>query len=532
MIRDLRKVQDTDGFRTEICVIGAGAAGITIARELAEKGHSVILLEGGGREYSEESQRLYHGDVVGHPNTDLEDTRLRFFGGTTNHWTGRCAPFDDLDFKRRPGVRHSGWPITLKDLKPFYARSHHYVDLGTYNYDVEFWEKLTKRPTWKFSGSDLESMLFRFSPPTRFGEKFAPYMEKSDKVIVYLNANLLEVVPAPDNASVSSLVIGTLDGRRWNVEAKSYVLATGGIENARILLNSRRNSENGVANENGLVGRFFMDHLLIRSGKLMVNDEKLNVEAYDSNDPVHGMVGTMALTLSQARRERDNLINVGAALRVKYQGTIFNNQDIEKPGLYALSDVVNALRVGRMPEDLDQKVCRMADDWDAISVSLYRRAARPFMSPSINFFEMDQDAEQFPNPNSRVFLSRKKDALGLNQAALNWEVTKQDVDRLREFHKVMGMELGKIGMGRVKVEIPEGDASEISTAWHHMGTTRMSESPKTGVVNGDCRAHGLANLYIAGSSVFATGGAANPTLTIIALAIRLSDHLHEMNLRA
>ena len=107
MIRDLRKIQGTDVLRTEICVIGAGAAGITIARELAEKGHSIILLEGGGRDYSDESQDLYQGEVVGHPNTSVDSSRLRYLGGTTNHWTGRCAPFDELDFKRRPGVPHS-----------------------------------------------------------------------------------------------------------------------------------------------------------------------------------------------------------------------------------------------------------------------------------------------------------------------------------------------------------------------------------------------------------------------------------------
>jgi choline dehydrogenase-like flavoprotein len=342
---------------------------------------------------------------------------------------------------------------------------------------------------------------------------------------------MLEIIPSNNNSSVSSLLIGTHEGQRRTVEAKSFVLATGGIENARTLLNSRKNSEKGLANENGLVGRYFMDHLLIRSGKLLVNDEQINVDAYDSNDPVKGMVGTMALTLSPERRERENLINLAAGLRVQYQGSVFNNQDIEAPGLFALANVVNTLRSGRMPDKLNSKICLMADDWDAISVSLYRRAVRPFVSPRINFFEMDQDAEQFPNPDSRVYLSKKRDSFGLNQAVLDWSVTKQDVNRIREFHQTMGMEFGKLGMGRVKVELADGDASDISTAWHHMGTTRMSDSPKTGIVNADCRTHELANLFVAGSSVFVTGGAANPTLTIVALAIRLSDHLHEMGLK-
>jgi choline dehydrogenase-like flavoprotein len=138
------------------------------------------------------------------------------------------------------------------------------------------------------------------------------------------------------------------------------------------------------------------------------------------------------------------------------------------------------------------------------------------------------EAEQAPNPRSRVNLHHsKRDQLGLPATQLDWQLSDFDKFSIRRTAELIGIELGRAGLGRVRTDIDE-DLSKfplVETAWHHMGTTRMSENDRTGVVDSACRVHGLSNLYVAGSSVFPTGGRANPTLTIVALAIRLADHL-------
>jgi choline dehydrogenase-like flavoprotein len=146
-------------------------------------------------------------------------------------------------------------------------------------------------------------------------------------------------------------------------------------------------------------------------------------------------------------------------------------------------------------------------------------------------FQLNTRIEQAPNPDSRVTLSTEKDELGVPRANLHWALTELDKRSIRTLHFILGQQIGQAGLGRVKLMDYLQDENDYSWpegtdgGWHHMGTTRMSDDPRQGVVDANCQIHGIQNLYVAGAACYATSAAPNPTLTLVALSLRLSDFL-------
>ena len=244
----------------DVCIIGAGAAGISMAAELEGSGLGIVVLESGGTVREDDTQDLYRGRTLGAPQFPLDLSRLRFLGGTTNHWGGLCRPFDPLDFQHRDWVPHSGWPIAFEELDPYYARAHEVCDLGPYDYTSDAWDgigdpgpRLAREPA-------IALKVIQHSKPTRFAEKYEPLLRLSDTTRVLLHANAYEIVPSPSSRSVERVVVKLLDGRTFAVRPRAVVLACGGIENARLLLLSNRVTAEGLGNHHDLVGRYYMDH--------------------------------------------------------------------------------------------------------------------------------------------------------------------------------------------------------------------------------------------------------------------------------
>jgi choline dehydrogenase-like flavoprotein len=232
---DFRTVDDNALFEADLCIIGAGAAGITIARELAGSHIQVCLVEAGGLEFEPDVQDVYAGANIGHPYFDLDVARLRFFGGTTNHWTGQCAPLQPIDFRSRSWVAHSGWPITRQDLDPFYRRAQSICQLGPFAYGAEVWSQIGVEPH-AFDPDEVELCFWQRSPPTNFGEAYRTDLERAANVRVLLHGNVTNIATDSSAAVVQHLDVRTLDGKNGRIRAKIYVLACGGIENARLLL--------------------------------------------------------------------------------------------------------------------------------------------------------------------------------------------------------------------------------------------------------------------------------------------------------
>lgn len=509
MFIDGRNVPDGTIVETEIAIIGAGAAGISIARALRNMDARVVLIESGGFDFDPDTQELYSGESVGVPYT-LDTSRLRYFGGSTNHWGGWCRPFEPIDFEQRDWVPHSGWPITRADLDPYYVRANEVCQIGPFIYDdpAAFSEGGKYKPL--DLGKEVMTRWFEYSPPTRFGWLYRPDIEKASNIKAFLNSNVMEIVPNAEATKVERLRIGTLTGRRFEVRPQTVILATGGIENARMLLLSNSVEKGGLGNGRGLVGRYFMEHPHIeRPCEIMITDPAFVPPYYQTYTKSAGarIRGVFMFTADYLRKNR----RLGTVMTFYRQKDVRTDIDVEEQDAEPARDIETGLA------QLIRSTSSKVDENPLLAVRYGTGCA----------------TEQAPNPDSRIMLSTEKDALELNRTKIDWRLSSSDRANLRHNLEALARAFGAWGEGRVRIRLPDRDKWDEAEGWgnHHMGTTRMAADPRKGVVNADCKVHGIDNLYVAGSSVFTTSATVNPTLTIVALALRLADHVQARYVR-
>lgn len=521
MVLDFRDVKHGTRLETDLCIVGAGAAGITIARELIGSGINIYLVESGGFDYDFSNQLLYKGEQAGLPYYQLQFTRLRFFGGTTNHWVGLCAPRNEIDFEARPWVPYSGWPISRADLDSYYKRAHPILNLGSYVYDQRVWRLLGIEPL-RFNPDKIQTAIWKFSDPVaRLGKKYRQEIEQAENIRLLLNANVTNIQTNETGSIVDYVDIATIDGKRATLQAKRFILACGGLENPRLFLLSNTVASTGIGNQHDLVGRFFMEHLHANVGELLSDDYAGLLDTYLKNTQ-RGRNYLLGLRLGEETQRQEQVLNSAVEIKMIAKAD---------SGVQTAKDLYNRFRRGEKIDDLPDAIWRIVKDLDDVAYNAYRRLVQgKVVLPPVEKVNLFSFGEQSPNPDSRVVLSDEKDALGMNRIKLAWRVTELDRRSIETLEKVIGTELGRLNTGRVRIYdwlLKDSDTwgENLYGGNHHMGTTRMADSPKFGVVDRNCRVHGVSNLYLAGSSVFATGGYANPTLTIVALALRLADHL-------
>lgn len=514
MIYDLNEYEDGAVIEADLAVIGGGAAGITIAHELAGSSREVLLVESGGTEFDAETQALYEGRNVGTEYYDLDIARLRFFGGSTNHWDGHCRPLDPIDFKRRDWVPHSGWPITRAGLDPYYARAQKLCELGPYRYEAEDWPTL--RPELlDLTPSKLVNRFWQIGPPTRFGEVYREVLQSASNVDILTYANIVDILLDEAGNAVEHAVLKTLGGKTVTLRPQALVLACGGIENARILLSCDSQHKAGLGNGHDVVGRYFMEHphalaaYAVRDG---VDLEKFT--KYFDIIPYAGTHINVRPGVTEDVQQRLGILN--SCLDVGY------GYDLSD-GYLAVRDLGGAMFRGRATDSLWDATLDVIRDLNGAVGGVYRRLRKE----DVLWFAAK--SEQAPDPESRVTLDRERDALGMRRPRLDWRLSAMDKQSVAETCKLVGEELARLGVARTRLSSwvlePNAEWRNVTGRYHHIGTTRMSDSPRHGVVDRDCRVHGIANLYMAGSSVFPTSGYTNPTLTIVALAVRLAEHL-------
>ena len=473
------------GVQYDVCVCGTGPAGITIARKLAANGKKVLLLEAGGFEYSDKSQDHYRGKNVGRTYW-LETSRLRYLGGTSNHWGGLCALQDPITFEPHEINGLPGWPISREEMLKGLDEAKEILDIAG--------QDLIDKKQPGFDSPWFNRYGFALSPPTRFFKKYGAEIRQSQQIDAFYNANLIDIRLNDNLTRVKNLRVQNYNGKISDVSAAQYVLALGGIENVRLLLNSNRQVPAGLGNHSDMVGRCFMESLNVPIGRFL------------PTNPDFWKSGSIPLVVTEALMRQRNIgngdidyaPNVSAAVVMhKYGGRLeLLREFINQTGCYSPA----LMQLARQLVDFD---C----PGDGVIGSII---------------------EQEPNPDSRVSLTEDLDSFGLRRVQLNWQFCDADLKTIRVISTESAKEMARLNLARVqlapfildtRLEIP------ASGFGHHMGTTRMSDDPRYGVVDKNCRIHGLENLYIGGSSVFSRCGGHNPTLSIVLLSIRLGEFL-------
>jgi choline dehydrogenase-like flavoprotein len=489
---DARSLPEKTDLDTDLVIIGGGPAGITLALALAATHIRVLLLESGGTEFSAANQALYAGDETGVRYLALDASRQRTLGGATNHWGGWCRPLDKIDFEKRDWLPYSGWPFGREVLEPYYPRAQQLVQAGPFIYDdAAVWTPSQGAPLTLGRGG-VDTTYFQFSKqsedvlPTNFGTEYANQLKQAPNLTVLLNANVTGIRLSPDAGHVDHLDVATLTGRKFKLHAKHVVLAAGGVETPRILLASNDVMKNGVGNGNDLVGRFFADH------------------------PIPGHVATLVVF--------DGNMPVYYQIPREVNGATFRAALAPGDGFKRASHVLGSLSTVeeeiQLPEFGRAAVTATAS---ALGVD----------STGYKAFVLGCGMELAPDPDRRLTLTDKRDALGMPRLKLDNRVSDMDFTRYRETLAELGRQLleSRTGMINLRHKTRAEWLSVMDWGNHHMGTTRMHRDPKQGVVDANSQVHGIANLHIAGTSVFPTYGASNPTMNMLALVLRLADRM-------
>ena len=528
---DLRTLESQLTIEADLCIIGSGPAGLSIAKEFVGTNVQVLVIESGGKEEDPEVQSLYEIENVGVPRQmNQEAVRYRILGGTSHIWTGRCAPFDELDFQPRSWVPYSGWSISRRSLDSYLERAGENLGIGPHCYDEQLWEQFNvDRPITSLNETALKPVFWQFSKhytnsyePARFGRNFMP--EDAPNFHLLMNANVTHLNTNSTGTRLESVEVTSLNGKVVTVKAKAIVLCCGGIENARLLLSSNRVVPQGVGNQNDLVGRFLMDHPGCVLGSFDPNSAKKVRDRFghywlDNSKGRH--VYLHGIALSHQLQQEEQLLNCAAYLETA---------TAENDPWRAMKALKAALQSRQLTPQAYQNALALLAQPHAIAQGLYRRYLkhRPNIDKA-DRVELFCHVEQRPDPESRVTLSRKTDRLGMPLSKLNWKISEQERQSVRRLAHLICDEFDRLDLPKPVLSdwLEQEDCWEpnFSDRAHPTGTTRMSEDPDQGVVDANCQVHGVEGLFVAGSSVFPTAGYANPTLMIVAMSLRLADWL-------
>lgn len=511
---DLRSFEGAR-LQTDICIIGAGAAGIALASAMERSGKDVLLVESGGLDAPAKDDDLLSGETEGLSFTGLVDGRVRGFGGATRVWAGQCIRLDAIDYERRAWAPYTGWPIGESELEPFYAEAEAFLGLRAPVYDAALWPRFGL-PAPAFDASVLAPKFTIFCREPDLKTAHLSRLRSQRRLTIVLNATVTRLHLAPDARSIVGAEAASLTGKRIAIDAGAFVLCGGGIENARLLLASNDIAARGIGNERDLVGRYFQDHPTGRTVQLVLTHSRRFQEQFGI---LHrrGERYWPKLALSPARQRALQVMNANCYPVYDYS---------DESGVAALRSAMRPRRdaVGNAWLPAMRVLPRAV--FEGVRWAGFGRA--PIFPPERCWLQVH--VEQAPDPANQVTLAESVDAFGVPRAKVIWRLG--DLER-RTLEAMVGAavsELTRLGLANAAIdpwrEQMRADAAfGLNDAFHHAGATRMSAAPSDGVVNPQCRVHGVENLYVAGSSVFPASGYANPTLTLIALAMRLAAHL-------
>ncbi len=524
MLSDAREPANGELVDTDLCIVGAGPAGITIAREFMGTQTRVCLLDSGGRDVEPRAQRHNRGESVGYPIHRMNQSRVRAFGGTSRHWPPdeglAVRPLDPIDFEHRPGLSWSGWPFDRAHLEPWYVSAQAICQAGPYDYDPAGWTEGAESAL-PLAGDAVGTTVFLHGPAAFNG--YHAEVAAASNVTLFQHATVVELLPdvqAPDR--VDRIRVKRDDGSEFFVKAAVVVLAAGGIENPRLLLLSRRAHATGLGNRHDVVGRYFAERLSGRSGHIVACRPELIDRAgfYDIRQ-ARGTRVQGAFRLTDAAQRERHLRNCAFFL-------LRRDAAITAEAVRSLATLVKAARRQPLAADMSGHLrnvvtgARGLTGYAAGSVAARRGGGH--LRPEVLVLRVQ--GEQAPNPDSRITLGERTDDFGLPVARIDWRIDATDRASIRASQELLDAGLRGAGLGHIERMLGTEDPPILFEGnYHHLGATRMHTDPQRGVVDADLKIYGVRNVFVAGSSVFPTYGCSNPTLTIVALALRLADHL-------
>jgi choline dehydrogenase-like flavoprotein len=536
MIVDGSALQSGIEREHDLCVVGSGIAGIALVMELAQTYRDICMVESGAWKPDNETQSLYSLNSVGFAIRKYYQSRIRYFGGSCNIWAGRAMIYNEIDLRPRPWLDGISWPIDIAELERYYAAAARYLNLPSY-------DKI-KPETWRSRLSDFETILVENAnfktnvslfakAPARFGYRTRYYktIKNSKNITLYINSNVVNLQLNEPLSRVVRIDVACLNGVRYAIKPKKVVLACGGLENTRILMASNRQMPQGIGNQHGLLGRYYMDHPRAVYGRVKLT-RKVKLD-HLLGMPVTGGKMQLGIGLSDRIQAKEGLLNNYLTLEPGYsigsmelysafvklmkrllrKGYSGNRFDFKNPEIAEVPEMIYLLT----PKELLPHFMYYA-------YYKYSRFAKNVFA-NLTHLSIVNYSEQEPNDASRVYLDDEKDKLGMPKLVLDWKVSNRSLNSSLRLLHLLDEQFRKQEAGYIEEDVAKIEQLPYTDASHHLGTTRMSADPKTGVVDVNCQVHGVDNLYIAGSSVFPTAGHANPTLTIAAMSLRLADYL-------
>ncbi|GAB2942456.1 GMC family oxidoreductase [Hymenobacter coalescens] len=535
----------------DVCIIGSGPAAISLALRLNNTPLSVVMITGGAWTETLANQDLYRGSAApAGSHEPLEENRRRQFGGSSAAWGGRCIPFEPVDFKPRAWVPDSGWPFRYEDLLPYYRQAADLCQIGRYEFSAR--SAFPAAPREILPGMEAAELtsdaLERWSPPVHFGKTYQDALESSPNIRVLMDAHVLALRCAGDSRRVSHVRV-TMGGQPLTVAAGRFVLAAGGIENARLLLASTSaRFPTGLGNELDNVGRYYMGHYCGVYADLTVHNRAALHAGFERDQ---GVYCRRRWWIPEPAQQGQRLLNCIFFLYHPRNGeghrdVLFSSRFVAKTLLFILSQKSFGRIVGQARQQLPGLRSHLANIArhglvelpELVRIGLQRMAKRrlPYLLPSKHnpnwglYFQ----GEQAPHRESRICLSATEtDAFGMPRAEVRMAFQEEDLESIVRAHQLFVERFRAAGAGDIRFDEQElrrtvrQQMTHFNSAAHHIGTTRMSDDPRTGVVDGNAQVYGVDNLFVAGASVFPTGGHANPTLTIVAQALRLADYLRQ-----
>jgi len=551
VFEDAHQVPPGSCLQAELCVIGGGPVAIALAWQLGRAGRDVILLPGAGPQEREEDRERYRG-LVEPPGSHepLEENRRRVWGGTGTAWGGRCVPYDPIDFENRSWIPHSGWPISQAEAEQHLGEALEFCEAGLDDFDAA--TVFPQAPREILPGFDnvfwSSRNLERWSPPTDFAKRHQAEFQRSRHIRVLLHGQATHLQLDRDGGRMEEVTAASRPDQRFRVKAKAYILACGGLENPRLLLASRDVHEEGIGNRHDQVGRYYQSHLFGVCGQAVLREPKKMVYDFERDpDGVYCRRRFWLTTEAQKKWQTGNVIGFffrplsGSALhRDAATSAVFLVKNVLRASASGAGGLIRLWKErGEELQDHAKLVWSEASNvvprLFRLSVErFFRRRRLPFFLPAIEQgnFPLFFQAEHTPNPESRVLLSPEKvDDLGMPRLVVHIRFSEKDFQTVRVFHQEFRQRLETAGLGSflydeasLSAQLEKRSGGFNSNA-HHIGTTRMSAEPGSGVVDAEGRVHGLANLYVSGASIFPTSGHANPTLLAISMAFRLAQRL-------